>query len=109
MLLNKMGEKKVTIGVDGSVYRYHPHFHNLMMEKIRELALPDIDVRITIFHIFLNEWCFQNKIVNLLNVNFYGNQDWKILYFISKYLENYRSKNPRDYLLNTRSYHNNII
>lgn len=44
MLLNKMNEKKVTIGVDGSVYRYHPHFHNLMMEKIRELVNPDIEV-----------------------------------------------------------------
>lgn len=46
MLLDKMDEKKVTIGVDGSVYRYHPHFHNLMMEKIRELAKPDIEVRL---------------------------------------------------------------
>lgn len=43
-LLNKMKEKKVTIGVDGSVYRYHPHYHNLMTEKIRELANPDIEV-----------------------------------------------------------------
>ncbi|VEN40540.1 unnamed protein product [Callosobruchus maculatus] len=42
MLLNKMGEKRVTVGVDGSVYRYHPHFHNLMMEKIRELVDPSI-------------------------------------------------------------------
>ncbi|CAH1280920.1 unnamed protein product [Diabrotica balteata] len=42
-LLNKMDEKKVTIGVDGSVYRFHPHFHNLMMEKIKELADPSIE------------------------------------------------------------------
>ncbi|XP_045467648.1 hexokinase type 2 isoform X1 [Harmonia axyridis] len=41
-LLNKMGEKKVTIGIDGSVYRYHPHFHNLMMEKIGNLTEPGI-------------------------------------------------------------------
>ncbi|XP_030755565.1 hexokinase type 2 isoform X3 [Sitophilus oryzae] len=42
-LLHKMDEKKVTIGVDGSVYRYHPHFHNLMMEKIGELCDPSIE------------------------------------------------------------------
>ncbi|XP_060525904.1 hexokinase type 2 isoform X3 [Cylas formicarius] len=41
-LLHKMDEKKVTIGVDGSVYRYHPHFRTLMMEKISELCDPSI-------------------------------------------------------------------
>lgn len=42
-LLNRIGEKKVTIGIDGSVYRFHPHFHNLMMEKIKELVDPSIE------------------------------------------------------------------
>lgn len=36
-LLNKMGENNVTVGVDGSVYRFHPHFHDLMTAKIGEL------------------------------------------------------------------------
>lgn len=36
-LLNKMGENNVTVGIDGSVYRFHPHFHDLMTEKISEL------------------------------------------------------------------------
>lgn len=36
-LINKMQIPLVTVGVDGSVYRFHPHFHNLMMEKIRQL------------------------------------------------------------------------
>ncbi|XP_006624750.1 hexokinase type 2 isoform X2 [Apis dorsata] len=36
-LLNKMGEDNVVVGIDGSVYRYHPHFHNLMTEKIGQL------------------------------------------------------------------------
>lgn len=43
-ILNKIKEKQVTVGVDGSVYRYHPHFHNLMMEKMRELVEPSINV-----------------------------------------------------------------
>ena len=36
-LLNKMGEDNVTVGIDGSVYRFHPHFHDLMTEKIAQL------------------------------------------------------------------------
>lgn len=36
-VLNKMGEDNVTVGVDGSVYRFHPHFHDLMTEKIGQL------------------------------------------------------------------------
>lgn len=44
-IMNKMGEKIVTVGIDGSVYRFHPHFHNLMMEKIRQLVNPHISVR----------------------------------------------------------------
>lgn len=42
VLLNKMDEKSVTIGVDGSVYRFHPYFHKLMVEKTRQLTRPDI-------------------------------------------------------------------
>lgn len=44
-LLNKMDEPSVTIGIDGSVYRYHPHFHNLLMEKIGQLANKHIKVK----------------------------------------------------------------
>lgn len=43
-LINKMGEKNVTVGIDGSVYRYHPHFHNLMVEKISQFINPGIVV-----------------------------------------------------------------
>jgi len=43
-LLNKMDEKSVTIGVDGSVYRFHPYFHKLMVEKTKQLTKSDIKV-----------------------------------------------------------------
>lgn len=36
-LINKMSFDHVTVAVDGSVYRFHPHFHDLMMEKIGQL------------------------------------------------------------------------
>lgn len=36
-LLNKIDEDNVTVGIDGSVYRFHPHFHDLMTEKIGQL------------------------------------------------------------------------
>lgn len=41
-LINKMDEKSVTVGVDGSVYRFHPKFHDLMKAKIRQFVKPDI-------------------------------------------------------------------
>ncbi|XP_063221201.1 hexokinase type 2 isoform X2 [Bacillus rossius redtenbacheri] len=41
-ILNKMGHENVTVGVDGSVYRFHPHFHNYMVEKITQLVNPNI-------------------------------------------------------------------
>lgn len=30
------------VGVDGSVYRFHPKFHDLMMAKIRHFVKPNI-------------------------------------------------------------------
>ena len=36
-ILKKMKRPYTTVGVDGSVYRYHPHFHDLMEKKIAEL------------------------------------------------------------------------
>jgi hexokinase len=36
-LILKMGDPDITIGVDGSVYRFHPRVHDLMTEKIKEL------------------------------------------------------------------------
>lgn len=49
-LINKMNDPSVTVGVDGSVYRFHPKFHDLMMEKIRELVHDHIQ-----FNIMLSE------------------------------------------------------
>ncbi|KAL0270360.1 UNVERIFIED_CONTAM: hypothetical protein PYX00_007795 [Menopon gallinae] len=36
-LIDRMGQNNVTVGVDGSVYRYHPHFNDLMKAKTSEL------------------------------------------------------------------------
>jgi len=38
VLLNRIGEKKVTVAVDGSVYRFHPYFHDMMVETITKLV-----------------------------------------------------------------------
>ncbi|XP_020289809.1 hexokinase type 2 isoform X5 [Pseudomyrmex gracilis] len=46
-LLNKMGENNVTVGIDGSVYRYHPHFHDLMTAKISELQSYKFDLMLS--------------------------------------------------------------
>ncbi|XP_026468493.1 hexokinase type 2-like isoform X2 [Ctenocephalides felis] len=39
-LICRTGETNVIVGIDGGVYRYHPHFRDLMMNKIGEL-LPE--------------------------------------------------------------------
>jgi len=49
-LINKMDFHKVTIGVDGSVYRFHPNFHDLMVEKINQIVKPKVK-----FDIMLSE------------------------------------------------------
>lgn len=38
VLMERVGEKKVAIGIDGTVYKFHPHFHNIMVEKLKELV-----------------------------------------------------------------------
>lgn len=42
-LLNKMEESKVTVGVDGSVYRFHPMFKENMDKRIKELTNHNIN------------------------------------------------------------------
>lgn len=42
-LLNKMNEPKVTVGVDGSVYRFHPMFKENMEKRIKELTNHNIN------------------------------------------------------------------
>ncbi|XP_053598559.1 hexokinase type 2 isoform X1 [Microplitis demolitor] len=46
-LLNKIGENNVTVGIDGSVYRFHPHFHDLMTEKISQLQNYTFDLMLS--------------------------------------------------------------
>lgn len=40
-ILNKMQRPYTTVAVDGSVYKYHPHFHDLMEKKVLELTDPN--------------------------------------------------------------------
>ncbi|XP_052772317.1 hexokinase type 2-like isoform X2 [Mya arenaria] len=49
-LLNKMGRPDVAVAVDGSLYRFHPHFHDLMMERIQQLVNPGITFRLMLSH-----------------------------------------------------------
>ncbi|TMW53073.1 hypothetical protein DOY81_001801 [Sarcophaga bullata] len=40
-LIDRIGDPYVVVGIDGSVYRLHPHYHNLLTAKIKELARPE--------------------------------------------------------------------
>ncbi|KAJ9577849.1 hypothetical protein L9F63_025290 [Diploptera punctata] len=42
-LINRIGESKITVGVDGSVYRFHPQFHDLMVKFMTPLVNPGIE------------------------------------------------------------------
>lgn len=67
-LLNKMEENNVTVGIDGSVYRFHPHFHDLMTAKISELQnykvrmIEDEDYSHKLIFLILYKYvCFKTK------------------------------------------------
>lgn len=51
-ILNKIKRPHTTVGVDGSVYRFHPHFHDLMEQKIADLTLPEYKVSNIVQHQF---------------------------------------------------------
>jgi len=40
-LLNKMARPYTVVGVDGSMFKYHPHFHSIMAKKTQELTHPE--------------------------------------------------------------------
>jgi len=40
-ILNKMQRPYTTVAVDGSVYKFHPHFHSLLEEKTQQLMKPE--------------------------------------------------------------------
>ncbi|XP_017878121.1 hexokinase type 2 isoform X3 [Ceratina calcarata] len=46
-LLNRIAEDNVTVGIDGSVYRFHPYFHDLMTEKIGQLQNHKFDLMLS--------------------------------------------------------------
>ncbi|CAH2011501.1 unnamed protein product [Acanthoscelides obtectus] len=50
VLMNKMGEKKVVVGIDGTLYRNHPNISNWMKQKIAQLVNPGIS-----FELMLSE------------------------------------------------------
>jgi hexokinase len=45
-LLNKMARPYTVVGVDGSMFRYHPHFHSIMAKKTKELTNPEYNFQL---------------------------------------------------------------
>lgn len=45
-LIRRIDEPHIVVGIDGSVYKFHPHFHNLMTEKISQILGPELKVSI---------------------------------------------------------------
>lgn len=40
-LIDRIGDPYVVVGINGSVYRNHPHYHNLLVNKTKVLARPE--------------------------------------------------------------------
>uniref|UniRef100_A0A0B7A0I3 Phosphotransferase n=1 Tax=Arion vulgaris TaxID=1028688 RepID=A0A0B7A0I3_9EUPU len=49
-LINRLDKQDMTIAVDGSLYRFHPRFHNLMCLKIKELVKPGLKFKLSLSH-----------------------------------------------------------
>ena len=79
-LLNKMARKEATVGVDGSLYRFHPFFHDLMMKKISQLIRPNLSVS---FHLLL---CFFPHFVQHVGWEKYSNKIHAYIYISKDYL-----------------------
>ncbi|CDW58947.1 hexokinase type II, variant [Trichuris trichiura] len=47
-VLNRISEKKVIVGIDGSTYRFHPFFHSWVKDKVRELVDPSVEASFTL-------------------------------------------------------------
>jgi len=48
-LLKRVSRESVTVAIDGSLYRYHPKFHNLMTEMTQQL-LPEQQFKLRLSH-----------------------------------------------------------
>jgi hypothetical protein len=44
VLINRIGKSNITVGVDGSLYRYHPRFKRNMERCMETLVNKDIKV-----------------------------------------------------------------
>ncbi|CAI9739073.1 hexokinase-2-like isoform X1 [Octopus vulgaris] len=49
-LINSLKRPEVTVAIDGSLYRFHPRFHNLMSLKIQELVDPSYKFKLVLSH-----------------------------------------------------------
>lgn len=45
-LLNKMARPHTVVGVDGSMFKFHPHFHTIMAKKTKELTQPEYNFQL---------------------------------------------------------------
>jgi len=52
-LVNRIDKPRLTVAVDGSVYRFHPHFHQLMTVMTSSLIQPGKEVSTELMSILL--------------------------------------------------------
>ncbi|KAH8268135.1 hypothetical protein KR026_000568 [Drosophila bipectinata] len=47
-LINKMNINEVVVGIDGSVYRYHPKYHDMLTMYMKQLLKPGVKFELTV-------------------------------------------------------------
>lgn len=55
-LIHKVNESAVTIGINGSVYNKHPHYHYILVTTLEKLVKHGL--RVMSFHINTHAWMF---------------------------------------------------
>jgi hexokinase len=87
VLINRIGKPNITVGVDGSLYRYHPRFKRNMERSMETLVQKDIAV----FH--------ARKIVLIISF-FYFSSNWLCLMMVVVKVQRWLHVLPNEYFLN---------
>ncbi|KFD53729.1 hypothetical protein M513_05434 [Trichuris suis] len=72
-VLNRISEKKVIVGIDGSTYRFHPFFHSWVKDKVRELVNPSVEASVkkslSDYHVILVDKVLHQEEVQVLDLD----------------------------------------
>lgn len=63
-LIDRVGRSEVGVAIDGALYRFHPLFHGIIMEKIPQFLKQE--TKVTLINVFYDAIKLNNFSCNLL-------------------------------------------